>query len=331
MSLQTGTSLATFVLLLNKISALYGLLAVITGFVLSPLQLSMYIYSFLILVAVAHLAPHIRSQSPFECLVLAWIYLLDTIVNAAYTAVFAVTWFLVISQHHGDKQTGGTPGLGGDMVNDTAGFTSPKYNVSHVEVVAAPASGHPAAQDAVAIGTTASTGPTIPSTSTPSLSHGFLQPESFSSLVAILFLWSIRLYLTLLVLSYARTVLRQYMVSVSRTYNIHNSNADSGYIEDPFASHLPAGFGWRGRVGRALVRVGKGYWLSRDGEMDEGWVPGLASPSTSTSTREETKGVVERERRRRSGTGPAPVALNILASSGGQGQHLRVQELKDVR
>ena len=324
MSLQTGASLAVLTLLLNKISALYGLLAFITGFTLSPLQLSMYIYSFIILVIVAHLASHIRSQSPLECLVLAWFYSLDTVVNAAYTAFFAVTWFLVISQHHSDNRHEGTPGLGGDMVNDTAGFTSPKYNVSHVEIVAAPASSHVAAQDAVAIGTAASAS-AVASTSTPSLSHGFLQPESFSSLVVILTLWTIRLYLTFLVFSYARTVLRQHIASVSRTYNINPSSADGNYLENPFASHFPAGFGWRGRVGRALVSVWKGYWLGRDGDVDEGWVPGQAS----TKPREGTKGVVERERRRRSGTGPSPMAAGVLASAGGQ--HLRVQELKDLR
>ncbi|GAT30995.1 UPF0596 Golgi apparatus membrane protein c [Aspergillus luchuensis] len=122
MSLQTGASLITLSLLLNKISGLYGLLALLTGYHLSPVQLSMYIYSLLALGLTALLFPHIRKQTPLQCLALAWLYVLDSLINAAYTAAFGVTWFLVVSQHY---DNGSASGPGGETIAQTAGFTSP--------------------------------------------------------------------------------------------------------------------------------------------------------------------------------------------------------------
>ena len=315
MSLRTGASLATLIILLNKVSGLYGLLALLTGLHLSPLQLSMYIYSLLALTLVAHLAPHIRSQSPLECLALAWFYVIDSVVNAAYTAVFAVTWFLVVSQHLSSSNSTDAPGLGGGTIKDTAGFTSPKYNVSHVDVVASPAAGLAVGQDAVIIGSSPTSTSALPPTA-PSLSHGFMQPESLPSAIIIVTLWLARLYLALIVLSYARFVLHQNMASVSRTYNIPSYNKDNkSYMENPFASHLPAGFGWKGKLGRAMVTVGKSYWLSRDD--GEEWI---SVPSGSLRGRKPESGPAERERRRRSGTGPSAAAPPIL--TGEMGRHL---------
>ncbi|KAL9120856.1 MAG: hypothetical protein Q9187_002594, partial [Circinaria calcarea] len=325
MSLRTGTSLATLSLLLNKLSGLYGLLALLTGLHLSPLQLSMYIYSLIALIVLAHLAPHVRKQSPLETLALAWVFVIDGIINAGYTAVFATTWFLVISQATGSGS--GKLGLGGETVNETAGFTSPKYNVSHVEVVAAPAEGLTGGQDAVAVGAGAAAAAfgTSATTEGISLGPGFVQPESISSLVVILALWAVRIYLTFIVLSYARFILRQHTASVTRTYNLRASNADSTYIENPFASHLPAGFGWRGKLGRVLVSVGTGYWLGK--EDDDAWMSQPVAGKTKRAG--EVPGVVERERRRRSGTGPPAPAPPLV--TGEQGQYLRVQELKEGR
>ncbi|MCW3717643.1 hypothetical protein UE95_040995, partial [Burkholderia cenocepacia] len=70
---------------MNKISGLYGLLALLTGYHLSPVQLSMYLYSLIALGVAAILFPHIRAQSPLQCLALAYLYALDSIINAAYT------------------------------------------------------------------------------------------------------------------------------------------------------------------------------------------------------------------------------------------------------
>ncbi|PSR90628.1 Inositolphosphorylceramide synthase subunit Kei1-domain-containing protein [Coniella lustricola] len=94
MSLQTGTEIITITLIINKATGLYGLLAILTGFAFNAAQLSMYLYSTVILVTLAFLLPHIRKQTPFNILSLAWVYIIDTALNAAYTTLFAVEWYI---------------------------------------------------------------------------------------------------------------------------------------------------------------------------------------------------------------------------------------------
>ncbi len=118
MSLQTGTELISLALLLNKVIGIYGLLAILTGYSLSALQLSMYIYSLLAVIALTYLIRHIRKQSPLENLALAWLYVADTIVNAGYTTAFAVTWYL--ATFHDPKGPAGaeSDAAGGGVVPD---------------------------------------------------------------------------------------------------------------------------------------------------------------------------------------------------------------------
>lgn len=309
MSLRTGTELITLSLLLNKISGFYGLLALLTGFHLSPFQLSMYIYSLIALCVVASLAPHIRSQSPFHCLALSWIYVLDSVINAGYTAVFGVTWFLVVSQHlSGAKGT--PPGPGGSTVDDTAGFTNPTYeNVSHVDVSPTPDGGVVTeAQEAVAL-------------EGRSLGHGLLQSGSMSSIVVICALWAIRIYFVLVVLSYARYVLRQHIAATSRQNTaLHTGSKSATVAENPFSPHLSEGKGWRGKLGRAMVSVGKSYWLGGEDNEDDAWMA-IGESRLRRRAEPEPPGVVERERRRRSGTGPPPPMPQLQT-----GQYLNVQE-----
>ncbi|ROW09800.1 hypothetical protein VMCG_02359 [Cytospora schulzeri] len=112
MSLQTGTEMISLALLINKVTGLYGLLAILTGYALDAVQLSMYIYSVAVLVTLAILIPHIRKQSPFQNLSLAWLYVFDTAANAAYTAAFAAEWYL---------KSGGNPeGDSAEQATDTA-------------------------------------------------------------------------------------------------------------------------------------------------------------------------------------------------------------------
>ena len=92
-SLQTATELISLTLIFNKIIGAYGLLAILTGFQLSLLQFSTYLYSIAVLVALIVLVPHIRKQSPFECLALAWLNIIDTGINAFDTAIFGLEWY----------------------------------------------------------------------------------------------------------------------------------------------------------------------------------------------------------------------------------------------
>ena len=303
MSLRTGTELSTLSLLLNKVSGFYGLLALLTGLHLSPLQLSMYIYSILALLIAVGLARHIRTRSPFHCLALAIFFVFDSVINAAYTAAFGITWFLVLSQHHSNASGQKAPGAGGQTMGDAAGFTSPEYNVSHVEVAVAPDQGIPGeSQDAVTAG---SPGSSISTTAAPNLGHGILQPESLSSVFVICALWVVRVYFVLIVMSYARSVLRRHVATTSRLNAALNTGSKNpNLMENPFALHLAEGKGWMGRLGRIMVSVGGGYWLGSEAE-DDVWI---TEEMTVGRTRKrevpagEIPGVVERERRRRSGT-----------------------------
>lgn len=302
MSLRTGTELITLSVLLNKVSGIYGLLALLTGFSLSPLQFSMYIYSVIALVVTAYLSTYIRRQSPFHSLALAWFYIVDSIVNACYTAAFAVTWFLVVSQHHsGQGQVHGGPGNAGKTIDETAGFTSPEHNVSRVEVVATPAAGLRTGQDAVAMGVPGS----LAGTANPSLGHAVLQPESMSSIVVISLLWAVRLYFMLVVMAYARSVLKQHLASSSDAQLPGaRKPASASSRPNPFDPSTPEGQGWRGRLGRIMVAIGRGYWLGTDANEDDSWVLGVGGRFVRKDGAGPSNGVVERERRRRSGTDP---------------------------
>lgn len=322
MSLRTGTELITLSLLLNKVSGFYGLLALLTGLHLSPLQLSMYIYSIIALVITVLLSSHIRSQSPFHCLALACFYILDSVINAAYTAAFGITWFLVLSQHHSDANGNKAPGVGGSTIDETAGFTNPQYNVSHVEVSVAPGEGAPAGDQVVTVGQ-----PGSPTTASgPSLGHGVLQPESMSSIITICALWAVRVYFVLVVMSYARLVLRQHLAAVSRTNTaLHTGSKSSTMAENPFAEHLPEGRGWKGKLGRVMIRLGKSYWLGSE-EGNDAWMNTAQSFRRKEEGLSPAPGVVERERRRRSGTGPPPPPQPLQGT-----QYLRVQDATDGR
>lgn len=303
MSLRTGTELSTLSLLLNKVSGLYGLLALLTGLHLSPLQLSMYIYSIFALALAFILAPHIRTQSPFHCLALATFYVLDSVINAAYTAAFAITWFLVLSQHLSDRKGGEVPGPGGKMMSDTGGYSNPEFNVSHVSVAAGPDQGIPGESHEVVTGGVP--GSPASTAASPSLGHGVLQSESVSSIIVICGLWAVRVYMCLIVMSYVRLVLRRHVANVSRnSTQLHTPGKSSNYTENPFAVHLPEGKGWQGKLGRVMISLGKGYWLgSEDGDdewMNEELAMGRIRKPIVTQV--EAPGVVERERRRRSGT-----------------------------
>ncbi|KAI9799813.1 MAG: hypothetical protein M1825_004373 [Sarcosagium campestre] len=304
MSLRTGTELITLSLLLNKLSGLYGLLAILTGISLSPLQLSMYLYSVVALVLTAFLAPHVRKQSPFQCLALAWFYILDSAINGAYTAAFAFAWFLALSEHHSES-SGSAKDKSGSSIYNTAGFTSPELNVSHVDVVGTPASGITAGQDAVAIG---SPGSPAASASSPSLGHGVLQPESLPSILIISGLWAVRLYFILVVMAYARSVLRAHSYSAS-TSGLFDRDA-----ANPFAPSTPEGQGWKGKLGRAMTAIGREYWLGS--EEENSWQRGLGGKFRKSG---DVGGPVERERRRRSGTGPPmPASVESLRANDGR-------------
>jgi hypothetical protein len=296
MSLETGASLITLSLLLNKISGLYGLLALLTGYHLSPVQLSMYLYSLIALALAALLFPHIRKQSPLECLALAYLYLFDSLINAAYTAAFGVTWFLVVSQNY---DSANAPGA--ETIAQTAGFTSPKYDAAYVEIQNTKDGNNFIAH---------------PPRSADNLSNAVYQPESFQSIVFISLLWAIRIYFVLVMLAFARQTLRLW-VAVPRHTQLptHSRNVSIASVADidrePFTVYSPDGQGWKGKLGRIMVSIGHSYWLGE--EEDGNWLSGINQKFLHRSTPStDLPGPLERERRRRSGTGPPQPSPSII-------------------
>ena len=300
MSLRTGVEMISLSMIFNKITGFFGLLAILTGLQLSPLQLSMYIYSVVALVILTFLMPHIRKATPFHNLALAWLYLLDTIINTAFTAAFAVTWFLAVSANDSNQGIpGAAPGAG--MIDDAAGFTSPEYNVSKVDVVAI------AGQEAVAFATGVKAG----SRASPSLGHGVKIEESIPSIMVVLLLTFVRAYFILVVMAYARQVLRQHIYSTSSTkLHLHTDGATDAQADNPFASGTPQGEGLKGKVGRFMVKIGESYWLG--GVADDSWAKGMDGRFKTSKTSGGAPGTLERERRARSGTGPPIPPPNIV-------------------
>ncbi|KAL4885156.1 Inositolphosphorylceramide synthase subunit Kei1-domain-containing protein [Aspergillus karnatakaensis] len=299
MSLQTGASLITLSLLLNKISGLYGMLALLTGYHLSPVQLSMYLYSLIALAITVILFPHIRKQTPMQCLALAWLYLIDSIINAAYTAAFGVTWFLVIAQHSDNEKASGP---GSETMGQTAGFTGSEYD--RAESIARSYSARNADQ----------------------LGNAVTQPESFQSILFICALWSIRVYFVFVMLAFARQTLRLYIAMPRHTqlptHSRNTSVASMASVADidrePFSPYSPEGQGWKGKLGRLMISVGRNYWLGEDEGGDGTWVnmSHRFRPQATGNSGPELPGALERERRRRSGTGPpAPSQAAVQAAS----------------
>ncbi|PKK43661.1 hypothetical protein CI102_13634 [Trichoderma harzianum] len=102
-SLQTGTELISLALVFNKVTGVYGLLAILTGFQLSLFQLTTYVYCIGVLGLLVYLIPHIRKQSPFECLALAWLYVIDAIINGASTVAFGMDWYFATASSNGSS------------------------------------------------------------------------------------------------------------------------------------------------------------------------------------------------------------------------------------
>ncbi|KAI9713161.1 MAG: hypothetical protein M1820_001146 [Bogoriella megaspora] len=310
MSLRTATELITLTLLINKISGIYGLLALFTGYDLSTLQLSMYIYSCAALFVFLSLISHIRRQSPLQCLALAYMVLLDTVINGVYTALFGISWFLVLARHMSQEETEGKKVLGGNTIEDTSGFTNPEVNVSRVDVVATPAPGALTGQEAVAVGSSDSSPAGANLASSGALGSAVFQTASIASITVIATFWLLRLYAVLVVFAYARSVLRQHVYTSSYSqsnFSLQNGSQD-GMAENPFRKGREEGNGWQGALGRAMVYVPKEYWLGAD--ADQEWVKGMGGRFLRP-VQFNPPGVAERERRRRSGTGPPKPAEEL--------------------
>lgn len=297
MSLRTGAEIITYLQIINKASGLYGMLALFTGAAIDGWQLSMYIYSTLALLATVYLYRHIRSQNPFESLLLAHLYALDSVINALYTAFFGVVWFYTLASHPLDHTNAAAPGMA-----ENAGFTNPKFNVSEVNVVTEPVDGLKAGEKVVAVGQGTPSGPA-------GLHNALLRTDSIMSITLISSFWVLRVYFVFVMLAFARQCLRQHIAanaSSAAWYDPNNTTEPTppNLAENPFAEGKEEGYGLKGKIGRIMLGGAPQYWLGAD--EDQAWMRGVGGKFNSKKTThlETPIGLSERERRRRSGTGP---------------------------
>ncbi len=237
MSLQTGTELISIALLFNKATGVYGMLTLFTGYSLSALQVTAYLGSIFVLVTLALCLSHIRKQSPLENLVLAWVYAIDTVASAAYTTAFATSWYLATMHGGGSAAIAAGSPMDGDVAQEE------RRNEAQTQTTE---------QQPAAAG-----------------------PDTAASMALIIAFTLIRVYFALVVLSYARRVVLRF--ADERMPEDVESGGDGGDTSaDPFAVGAPLGEGWRGRLGRALVSVGRGFWLGGKKE-DEEWARAVNS------------------------------------------------------
>jgi len=275
--------------LVNKMTAFYGILALLTSYPLSPLQLSMYIYSLAMLALTLYLIPGVRKQDPWAALVFAQTYALDTAINAVYTAAFSTAWFAVVAAH--DAQPPAAP-------------SSAAFNASTAADVLA-------AQDAVAAGAAAGA-----RAAAPGFVQGILSAGSLMSLVIVVAIEALRVYAVFVALAYARAVLRRHVLAqgsggAGAAGYAPYAAGSADLADDPFAADKDEGRGWRGALARTLVGFGRVYWLGRDDSDDEVWMRQLGGKFRKSD--EQAGGTTERERRRRSGTDPPKPALSVVS------------------
>jgi len=231
MSLMTGAELIALALVFNKATGFYGILTLFTGYSMSALQISAYILSLVALVVLGYTIPHIRKQSPFQNMILAWLYVLDTLVNIAYTIVFAVTWYL-------------------------ANFHDPKGPAGAEDDHDSPSNGDVQ----------------LDPDQTKQAEAGLGVQESVFSLMLVVALMLLRVYFSLVVLAYARSVVQRYVESHA---GWADEDSAKGISPDPFAVGSPLGEGLKGKLGRLMVSFGRGYWLGR--KEDEEWARDVGS------------------------------------------------------
>ncbi|EPS38079.1 hypothetical protein H072_8204 [Dactylellina haptotyla CBS 200.50] len=265
LDLRIGAELILLCSLFNKASGFYGLLAIFTGAEISALQISMYVYSVLAVFFIAWVQPHIRKRTPFPVISFSYWYLIDSIINATYTTIFAITWFMVISEPRRSQTftaANTAPGVGnsGKMIEDISGLSGGPFNPnggpdgtdtpapSYIETMA----------DGLGIGVFGS---------------GLSQPESMTSLSIILGLWIIRSYFCLVVLAYARQVVRESATPATPPFSGKN------------------GEGFQGSLGRRMININRRYW-----EGPIGWSTRLPAPPQA-QTRKFRKSLEENRKK----------------------------------
>ncbi|CAK7264659.1 hypothetical protein SEPCBS119000_001110 [Sporothrix epigloea] len=357
--LRMGTEIISGILFFNKLTSAYGLLAILTGYSLSFIQLSAYFYNVAVLLLLAICIPHIRRETPLPNLALAWAYTIDTIINAAYTATFAIRWYVALNS----TVAAATATASAVVAATNATLPSVSATATAAASVASAASLLALrAEDSQQMTATlpGSEATTVQSSSSPvptAGSGGFMGAhEAAASLTLIVLVTVVRFYFSFTVIAHTRQVLQRYGDHVAEAaatangsqndednysgaeesayssggkgdkqqngalggHKHDNNNGEGGHKagphsargrryhrrgarptfnsqqysrrldlagsinRDPFALGSPAGEGWKGKLGRALVGVGRGFWLGR--QRSDDWTHDVHSRFRSPSS-----------------------------------------------
>ncbi|CAK5279732.1 unnamed protein product [Mycena citricolor] len=103
LDIKTGVVIATLCAIFNKVAGVYGLIALLTGAGGSFAQLSLYLYSVLGLVALAWGLGVVKQEDPRQTLYYAHLFCGDHILSTLWTAFFAMQWWWYIP-HDGARQ-----------------------------------------------------------------------------------------------------------------------------------------------------------------------------------------------------------------------------------
>lgn len=97
------------------------------------------------------------------------------------------------------------------------------------------------------------------------INAGLGATDTAASMVLIVAFTLIRIYFSLVIMAYARMALLRFVDE-----RMGESEEVSETSPDPFAEGAPLGEGWKGKLGRRMVSIGRGYWLGGKKE-DEEW------------------------------------------------------------
>ncbi|KAF7340251.1 Nucleoporin-interacting protein [Mycena venus] len=103
LDLKTGVEIALLFAVLNKVAGVYGLIAVLTGAGGSFAQLSMYIYSVLGLVALGWGLKVVKAEDAQQTFYFAHLFIADYVLSTSWTVYFAVKWWWY-TPHDGARQ-----------------------------------------------------------------------------------------------------------------------------------------------------------------------------------------------------------------------------------
>jgi len=100
MDIKTGTTVVLLFALFNKVAGVYGLISLFTGGTIA--QVSMYIYSVLMLVLFLWGLRAVAAENPKDVFYFAHAFVVDHLLSTFWLAYFSLNWWLY-TEHNGER------------------------------------------------------------------------------------------------------------------------------------------------------------------------------------------------------------------------------------